>query len=87
MKTERCGNDAAVETQRLTASKLLLQLPQDEFLLGGRYADTSPETDAGSSNEPGGFDVGVECGWGGIWLNSQRATGTFPGGVSIPDAP
>jgi hypothetical protein len=39
MKTERCGNDAAVEIQRLTASKLLPQLTQDTFFLCARHAD------------------------------------------------
>jgi hypothetical protein len=55
MKTEVWGNGGAVEIQGLTASRFLLQLPQDAFLLCVRYADTPPETDAGSSNEPGGF--------------------------------
>ncbi len=40
MKTEGWGNGGAVEIQRLTASKLLPQLTQDEFLLGGWYAET-----------------------------------------------
>jgi hypothetical protein len=66
MKTEGWGNGGAVEIQRLTASKSLPQLTQDEFLLGGRYAGHPPETHAGSSSEPGGFDVGVEGGWGGF---------------------
>jgi hypothetical protein len=60
MKTERWGNDADGQFQRLTASKSLPQLPQDEFFLRGWYADTPPKTDAGSSNEPGSFEVGVE---------------------------
>ncbi len=38
MKTEGWGNSGAVEIQRLTASKLLPQLSQDAFFLGGRYA-------------------------------------------------
>src|ERR1035441_1621834 len=41
MKTEGWGNGGAAEIKRLTASKFLPQLPQDEFLLGGRYVDTS----------------------------------------------
>ena len=40
MKSEDWGNCGAVEIQGLTASKLLPQLPQDAFLLGGRYAET-----------------------------------------------
>ena len=70
MKTEPWGNRGAVEIQGLTASKFLPQLAQDEFLLGGRYADTPPpETDAGSSNEPGDSEVGVESCWGG-WIEA-----------------
>jgi len=42
MKTECWGDGGAVEIQGLAASKLLTQLTQDEFLLGGRYADTPP---------------------------------------------
>ena len=52
MKTEGWGNAAAVEIQELTASKLLPQLPQDERLWSGWYADPPPETHAGS----GGWD-------------------------------
>ena len=74
MKTERWGNGCAVEIQRLTASKLLPQLTQDAFLLGGRDADTPPETYAVSSNEPGGFQLGVECGWGG-WITVELWSG------------
>jgi hypothetical protein len=47
MKTERCGNYADGQFQGLTASKFLPQLTQAEFLLGGWYAETPPETDAG----------------------------------------
>jgi hypothetical protein len=65
MKTEWWGNDADGQFQGLTASKFLPQLPQDAFLLCGWYAETPPETNAGSSNEPGGFQVGVEGGWAG----------------------
>ncbi len=64
MRTERWGNGGPVEIQGLTASKFLPQLAQDAFLLGGWYAETPPETDAGSSNEPGVLEVGVEGGWG-----------------------
>jgi hypothetical protein len=60
METEGWGNDADGRFQGLTASIFLPQLTQDAFLLGGWYAETPPETDAGSSNEPGGFEVGVE---------------------------
>jgi hypothetical protein len=64
MKTEGWGNGGAVEIQRLTASDFLPQLSRDEFLLGGRDAVTPPpETDAGSSNGPGGFEIGDEGGW------------------------
>jgi hypothetical protein len=69
MKTEGWGNDADGQFQGLAASKFLPQLTQDAFLLCDRYADTLPETDAGSSNEPSGFEVGVECGWGG-WMEA-----------------
>jgi hypothetical protein len=62
MKTEAWANSGAVEIQGLIASKFLPQLPQDEFFLGGWYPETPRETDAGSSNEPGGLEVGVECG-------------------------
>ena len=67
MKTERWGNGGAVEIQGLTASKFLPRLTQDAFLLGGRYADTPPGTHAGSSNEPGGLEVGVEGEWSGVF--------------------
>ena len=40
MKTEGWGNDADGQFQGLTAPKLLPQLPQDAFYLGGRMADT-----------------------------------------------
>jgi hypothetical protein len=60
MKTEGWGNDADGQFQWLTASKFLPQLTQDAFFLGEWYAETLPETHAGSSNEPGGFEVGVE---------------------------
>jgi hypothetical protein len=40
MKTEVWGNGGAVEIQRLTASKFLPQLSQDEFFLGRWYAET-----------------------------------------------
>jgi hypothetical protein len=40
MKTQGWGNGGAVEIQRLTTSKLLPQLTQDAFFLGGWYADT-----------------------------------------------
>jgi len=62
MKTEDWGNGGAVEIQGLTASKSLPQLSQDEFLLCVRYAETPPETDAGSSKGPIGFQAGDECG-------------------------
>jgi hypothetical protein len=69
MKTEGWGNGGAVEIQGLNASKLLTQLTQDEFFLGGQDAKTPPETDAGSSYEPSGFEVGVDCGWCG-WMDA-----------------
>jgi hypothetical protein len=40
MKVVGWGNDADGQFQGLTASKLLPQLTQDAFLLGGRYAET-----------------------------------------------
>jgi hypothetical protein len=40
MKTEPWGNAPAGQFQGLTASEFLPQLPQDEFLMGGWYADT-----------------------------------------------
>jgi hypothetical protein len=43
MKTERWGNDADGQFQGLTASKFLLQLTQDAFLLCVRYAETLPK--------------------------------------------
>jgi hypothetical protein len=52
------GNDAAGQIQRLTASKLLPQLTQDEFLLCVGYAAT-PETQAGSGSRLGGFKRSV----------------------------
>jgi hypothetical protein len=70
MKTERWGNDADGQFQGLTASKFLPQLTQDAFLLGVRHAETPPETDAGSSNELGGFEVGDEGGWS-EWMEAR----------------
>jgi hypothetical protein len=69
MKTKGWGKGADGQFQGLTASKSLPQLTQDAFLLYARYADTPPETDAGSSIEPGGFEVGDEGGWGG-WMEA-----------------
>jgi hypothetical protein len=69
MKTEGLGNDADGQFQGLAASKFHPQLTQDAFLLGGRYADTPPKAHAGSSNAPGGFQVGVEGGWDG-WVEA-----------------
>ena len=67
MKTVGWGNGGAVEIQGLTASKSLPQLPQDELLWCVWYCcETPPKTDAGSSNEPGGFEVGVEWGGAGV---------------------
>ena len=57
------GNDAAGQFQGLSASKSLPQLTQDAFFSGGWYAEPPPETDAGISNAPAGFEVGDECGW------------------------
>jgi hypothetical protein len=70
MKIEGWGNGGAVEIQGLAASKFLPRLSQDELLSCVRYADTLPETHAGSGSEPGGFEVGVECGWCG-WIEAR----------------
>ncbi len=40
MRIEGRENDAATKIQRLTASEFLPQMPQDEFVLGDRYAET-----------------------------------------------
>ena len=40
MRIEGLGNAGAVEIQGLTASEFLPQLPQDDFLLCGWYADS-----------------------------------------------
>src|SRR5208283_458093 len=72
MKTEGWGNDAAVEIQRLSASRFLPQLTQDAFLLGSRYAETPPETHAGSSNEPGGSEMALNAGGAGGWRRDSE---------------
>jgi len=62
MKTEGWGNGCAVEIQRLTASKLLPQLTQNAFLLGGRDADTPPETHADLQMIPVLFRLALNAG-------------------------
>jgi hypothetical protein len=76
MKTERWGIGGAVEIQGLTASKSLPQLTQDEFILGGWYAEHRLETDAGSGRRPSQFKCSIVAGlflplWG-CWLLGDR---------------
>ena len=72
MKTEGWGNGCAVEIQRLTASKLLPQLTQDAFLLGGRDADTPPETHADLQMIPVLFRLALNAGGGFVSLFVSR---------------
>ena len=67
MKTQAWRNGGAVEIQGLTASEFLPQLTQDEFLLGGWYADTPQKRMPDLQMSPMVLRLALNAGGAGGW--------------------
>jgi len=63
MKTEDWGNGARSKFRGSPLQKFFLSCPRTRFYCAAGMLTPPPKTDAGFSNEPGGLEVGVECGW------------------------